>query len=441
MLNVTKVALTWMLGAGSGLAACNSDATGSGTDTTTPGDTHVAGEVTNATNSDTTVTHGDTTPAETTAQETTPHETTTGDTTPAETTVHETTPGDTTPGDTTTTHADTTGDTGETTVVSCDPITLAGDLVQYKTESIYEIKAPLVGGAADDILAIEFYASDTGSFELGTGDNANYATCSQCVLIYADIDPSTGPAATYFQSAGSITVDPAHAPGDADIAVTITGLKLEEVDIAQGDYTSTPVEGGACFNQTGSANLKTPACVPNCGSHVCGDDGCGGTCGAGCTGGTCKLDGSGCETTPTCYHLTVGGPELQMIGQGGFADDVSELGLGALGPKDALQFEFYASGNGTFDLGAGKNANYATCDQCALLYVDGNGRGPRIFFQTAGSMVVDASSDIDNGPLKMGITGLHLVEVTLDQADATSTPVAGGACIDVTVSPDLQTAP
>src|SRR3989344_4592183 len=54
----------------------------------------------------------------------------------------------------------------------------------------------------------------------------------------------------------------------------------------------------------------TPPCVPDCATKTCGDDGCGGSCGACCTPDckdkTCGSDGCGgscgnCTGTATCH--------------------------------------------------------------------------------------------------------------------------------------------
>ncbi|TNF24283.1 MAG: hypothetical protein EP329_25155 [Deltaproteobacteria bacterium] len=325
----------------------------------------------------------------------------------------------------------------------CGLVTVSGDLTQYQTYAVYQVVGDFgVGDATADILSLEFYDTATGTFDLGTGDNTDYATCSQCVVLYADYDDTNGAAATYFQTAGSITVDAATTPGDADFNVALTDVSFTEVTIDSTTYASTPVEGGACYTMTGTTALAAtaPACIPNCTDRVCGADGCGGVCGDDCAaGGTCHLDGSVCEDTPTCMQVTVGGANLVVAGTGLFRVDLSAEGAGAADLTDLLQLEFYTTDTGSFDLASGDNANYATCVQCVRAFLDIENSPSRQFFQTAGTLVVDAASDVSAGPAQVGITGLHLVEVTIDSSTYTSTPVAGGACIDVTVTPDLTT--
>ena len=53
-------------------------------------------------------------------------------------------------------------------------------------------------------------------------------------------------------------------------------------------------------------------CVPNCTGKLCGDDGCGGECGACPDGQRLREDGSGCTCTPDC-----GGTQCGDDGCGG----------------------------------------------------------------------------------------------------------------------------
>ncbi len=327
---------------------------------------------------------------------------------------------------------------------TCGPITVSGDLAKDPDYDVYQVIGDFgAGDATPDILSIEYYAADTGTFDLGAGDNTNYQTCTQCVVLYADYDETTGPAAVFFQTGGAMLVDAATPPGGEDFGVTLTGVGLEEVSIDTTTFLSTPVAGGACYELAGPTTLiaTAPECVPNCGAHICGPDGCGGVCGEDCaSGGTCNLSGAVCEATPTCLQVTVGGPELTFVDAGLFGVEFTSAEAGAVDLSDWLQIEFYVDGTGTFDLGSAANSNYATCDQCVRAFVDIEGDDTRQFFQTGGTMVVAGSSNIGTGPAQIGFTALHLVEVTVAPGpDYTSTPVAGGACIDVVVSPDLTT--
>lgn len=67
----------------------------------------------------------------------------------------------------------------------------------------------------------------------------------------------------------------------------------------------------ACTGNMGAAgNINTEECLPACGDRICGDDGCGGSCGSCTTPLTCRNDGrcivaSG-TCTPSCYNRFCG---------------------------------------------------------------------------------------------------------------------------------------
>jgi hypothetical protein len=124
-------------------------------------------------------------------------------------------------------------------------------------------KAYDVGGGANDEgygsaalpddVSFQFYNTGTGfhsgSFNLGTGDNNNYQTCSECLLVFQDIDTGTGNAAkTFFQSQGTLVIDPTTPPGSDPIKMSWTNVILVEVTIDPNTYFSTPVENGDCYN-------------------------------------------------------------------------------------------------------------------------------------------------------------------------------------------------
>lgn len=112
-----------------------------------------------------------------------------------------------------------------------------------------------------------------------------------------------------------------------------------------------------------------------------------------------------------------------------------DLGIGGPLP-DAVLLEFYGSGvgaTGTFNLGQGPNGNYSTCVQCLLVLQD---RDPvtsvpaKVFFASAGSLVIDPSTPPGGANLQVDLVGARVVEVTIDPNTFVSTPVVGGDCYD-----------
>ena len=110
---------------------------------------------------------------------------------------------------------------------------------------------------------------------------------------------------------------------------------------------------------------------------------------------------------------------------------------GDMTEDDMVSLEFYGSAfdstdngekTGTFDLSMGGDNNYATCSRCLSLFVDPSVPG-KTFFQVAGTLEIDASSDQLNGTVSGTLTNVTLVEVTVDGTTFMSTPVPGGACL------------
>jgi hypothetical protein len=159
--------------------------------------------------------------------------------------------------------------------------------------------------------------------------------------------------------------------------------------------------------------------------------------GAGTTSST--TSGSSSSGIPmNCTEITVG---AFTAGQAdGTASEFAATPLpnqGDMTEADAVSLEFYGSAfdpsdngekTGTFDLSMGGDDNYATCSRCLSLFVDPSVPG-KTFFQVAGTIVIDATSDQINGTVSATLTNVTLVEVTVDSSTFTSTPVAGGACL------------
>ena len=331
--------------------------------------------------------------------------------------------------------------------VTCGALTLDATLTQDAThDTVYTALGDFGLGAPGvaDLVSLEFYSSATGLVDLASAANANYQSCEQCVLALADYDPGSGAyAGVYFQTGGTLAVHTGTPPGSATFRATLTNLSLAEVTIDTTSYLSTPVPGGGCYDLSGTATVAaTPAtCTPFCGDHVCGPDGCGGVCGGGCGGGACTLHGT-CAATPSCAQLTLGGAVLDAQGFSMFAADLTGQQLGAAVGFDELELFFFDdAASGVIDLGSPFNSNWATCTECVLIELDWDGPAPRHFFQTSGTMTIAPASNLEDGPFTVGIDGLNLVEVSYDPNDGHTTPVPGGACIDVTVSPDLTFVP
>jgi hypothetical protein len=139
-------------------------------------------------------------------------------------------------------------------------------------------------GSAEDFVGLQFYAGSsfdgdaTGSFELGTGIDDNYETCSRCVLVERDAS-SLGSAgnARFFATSGTMEIDDSSEQMDGRPILTITDVTLAQVTIDLDTFVSTLVPGGACYHITSfSLELPTPSwsCpVTSWGDNLC-DCGC-----------------------------------------------------------------------------------------------------------------------------------------------------------------------
>ncbi len=148
-------------------------------------------------------------------------------------------------------------------------------------------------------------------------------------------------------------------------------------------------------------------------------------------------------TPPTCITSTLGAQDL-------LGDDRADGSIAWVAPITAdigdggpsqLNLEFYdmiePDLTVPFDLSMGNQNNYSTCALCMHgLSFDGTGTVARQFFQSAGTITL-TEDPFTAGNMKGTITGLTVVEVTIDPDTFASTLVSGGKCIligDVTLN-------
>ncbi len=291
----------------------------------------------------------------------------------------------------------------------------------------------------DPAVYLEFYQNENytvsaGTYDLGTEDNTNYKTCSECVRYLTDYVEATDTENghynhIYFQKSGTLTIDGVDDNGN--IKGTIAA-KLIEVTIDPDEFTSTPVEGGACFkieSATFDSGWEEP-CVPQCEGKKCGNDGCGGSCGT-CKGQACSAD---FQCVPfDCKDIEFEDEAFELTGSTSYsATPLTTLGSPEL--EDSLQLRFYNEGieKGTIDLGSEVNSNYRDCTECFLLLedIDEDGYPSKIFFQESGELVFEDVKE-DTYESK-GHASLRLIEVEINSSDYSSIPVAGGKCYNVT---------
>ena len=154
---------------------------------------------------------------------------------------------------------------------------------------VYEAKVtPDQGGTPSDVLALEFYGAgwdpsldgdQDGTFDLSTGGNTNYATCSQCVYLRASsnrIDTRV-----FFQASGTIDVHPDSDTVNGSVDATLTDVTLIEVTF-DPNYMTEPVPGGSCVHVSSAEAVRALIPPPpgwTCASQFYGDGQC--SCGCG----------------------------------------------------------------------------------------------------------------------------------------------------------------
>lgn len=161
------------------------------------------------------------------------------------------------------------------------------------------------------------------------------------------------------------------------------------------------------------------------------------TADTGDTGTTDTGDDSDTGTNSACTGISVEWESLD-------SELTISVEVGDPDLKDYLYLEFYDEDGssttpeiGSYDLSAGRNANYSTCDECILVrqdYVEPEddesyGSFTKTYFQKSGTLTVEGNDK--DGNVK-GTLNAILIEVTIDSENAyESTPVEGGDCLEI----------
>lgn len=201
--------------------------------------------------------------------------------------------GTTTSSTTTSTSTSTTSTTTTTTTppTGCTQITAANFQLGAADGTVGVFitnPSPNSGASEADRFGLELYGSAfdpslngeaKGTFNLASGGDSNYASCSRCVRMVED---PTLPGRTFFQTGGTLTIASSSDQLNGSISATLTNVTLVEVTVDASTFVSTPVPGGACvhlnsatINVTGTGVPATWSCDPDYyGDGYC-DCGCG----------------------------------------------------------------------------------------------------------------------------------------------------------------------
>lgn len=268
-------------------------------------------------------------------------------------------------------------------------------------------------------------APTAGTHVLDSGNNANYATCNECLTIYSDVVDGSY-TKQYFQKSGNLKID--SYSKETNAIKGAVSAKFVEVTIDEETYESTPVAGSKCLEiESGSFE-----CIPQCDGKVCGSNGCGGTCGS-CDGKACSEDG---QCVPfECEKLTF---DEVALGKDGYLSyyfaEVTGDKAGSTSLQDFLEIDFYLhASDGVYyavELEEGEvtlTNDPNECDQCIFLYEDVDPTSytaAKFYFQESGTLNF---TKVTSGTMKSQGNG----SFRLQEVDSSYIPVPGGKCYDV----------
>lgn len=219
--------------------------------------------------------------------------------------------------------------TDPTTPVTCTGFSIAQDSFRYEYGVYYaDITDVLGSDSLKDELVIEFvghepekkiYSLNYDPADPTTYNNGNYATCTECVSVFQDIQSSGSPTKRFFQESGTLTIE--EIDNFHGIKGTLSA-KLVEISL-NSDDESVPVTNGACFEIESESEIIhfDNLCVPSCKTadgkdKICGSDGCGGICGP--NNGICEGENMACSADQTqcveysCRQVTVKNPMTSL---------------------------------------------------------------------------------------------------------------------------------
>lgn len=321
----------------------------------------------------------------------------------------------------------------------CQKITFDEMKMHINEFDNYYYKASVSGNvigstALEDIMTLQFYGDgytlEEGNIDLGSGDNANYETCVECLLLYEDVDfDNNEHGRIFFQQKGELVFD--EAKEGTFESRGHGSFRLVEVEIDEDTNKSAHVPGGACYEVE---NLTWDTiCIPQCEGKICGPDGCGGQCGE--NGEGCGKDLACSADQQSCVEWNCEKITLEDITE----NDVSNY------PLDGIYNYMYPITPNigdperaeTLQLGLRGNlqekrpyrlygTNLRSSDVNFVLYEDET----KLYYQHSGTVIFDPF-DFYTGVFEATLDSIRLVQVILDE-DLTSTPIPGGKCVEIT---------
>lgn len=200
-----------------------------------------------------------------------------------------------------------------------------GAVAIYRGQTQVAVTAGQVSTASLQILPVLGDVAVTATFTSGDIDVARIDHLTVVVAGSRIADPKT----FYLELAGAsgpATGTAQRIPVGLTRSVTVTSFAADNTRLHQGTQAAAVAESGtavtvAMANATGSGAVSIDGgfCTPSCASAVCGDDGCGGSCGGCrpgqlCTAGACA---GACTWAPVAAHSLTGAPAGSTAQNGG----------------------------------------------------------------------------------------------------------------------------
>ncbi len=265
----------------------------------------------------------------------------------------------------------------------------------------------------------EKFMAKVGTYDLGSEENLSGETCKACISI--NLDPMGG--RRFFQEAGTLVIDEVTDFGKSRghmENVRFVEAKFKPTGVTTDKVTNVP--GGQCF-VVKRFDWNT-ICTPQCDGKVCGDDGCGGTCGECGFNQECSDDQTQCVAS-SCTPVT-----LDQIAGKNFYGQVSydatySPNTGDAAKADAFKMTFAnAKEWGRFDLSAEPEDG---CVHCLNIEEDDSSK---MYKAVSGSLKID-KVDFDVYGMIAEKSAGKMENVVFAELDSDSNVVDGGKCLAV----------
>lgn len=276
-----------------------------------------------------------------------------------------------------------------------------------------------------DLLTMTFYTYDAEEDEWsyktelleGTETLASYEDDETAIIMYEDYDVENESVGKYY----------VHESGKLNITKVKEGTLESQGNgsfrVMEVDTDLIQVPGGKCY-EFKDITWDT-ICVPKCEGKVCGDDGCGGTCGDGCgKDKACSADQKSCVAW-NCTEIT--------LGEGTYDDWYGSYDM-SYTPNtqddDIVSLALYSYENETYDL---YDTDINDSDLFFIVYegYDEEEGYSKLYFQQKGTVKITTEENEEAIKVKAEISGLRLEEVKSNTRYNKLIPVPGGACYEV----------